>query len=735
MASAGWTPGQLPISAQASLSTSPDRPGVAALGADPARRPPVTPTAQSLFSLLLKFRPLSLCNLSSSREPTPARSKPTSPPHSATPRRASSHHRRLRDRPDPLRQQHRGRPAVCSLASSPWRLKQFLGRRRTPYAGPLHNPGEGLLLLACPPPPCRPDSSSVWRHNDHRRIREVLRRPPLVARSGDLPRPRYRPHTQLEWPATRADQSNRRAGRRRPPEHRSSRREQVHRALRRLGDPLHWRPRCAPASSAALDADAQRIDVAKTIYYRRRAGTLGILEELAADIATLDARCVEFFRRLGRTRHQFDPPLSYRIENPVSWPGRLHLRRASGCRGLIGAYSGTPAGGFADLRNPYAASNTGYAFDEFSYSADLRAALEDRWRRYNIRNLGVFLWWLEAFPIAAATPVAGGGTTASPCFTFDPSGRDMPLFCSRTQRAAAGRRLLTSSLGRELGVALRVGASGCHPSDSLEPAPAQRNPSAPLWQCLLDWPYGRRSKCAGPRLNGFYPPGARPLQLSRWRARRRHHRELQLRAAARHWRRRLQRRHPHPTSVRFGRRHCDRQGGSRRPRTQPSASPPFQTARPTPRFRLTTRSPTPGPTQTLTVPGRHDRSLYSAESGQRPVLRWTEPAPGDMDHHRRRRCRDWNSNRSLCSKDSGLAVRDIVLTGTSRRGLSPHGHARSRHLRLRSALPQSFFETAIDNQAACPHHSMDRRLCQARARHRAPDHRVPFGTRNGGIRH
>ncbi len=187
---------------------------------------------------------------------------------------------------------------------------------------------------------------------------------------------------------------------------------------------------------SCLDADAQRIDVAKTIYYRRRAGTLGILEQLAADIATIDARCVEFFRRLGRTRHQFDPPLSYQIENPISGPIGFTDDSLEVAEGLIGAYSGTPAGGFADLRNRYAASNTGTAFDEFSYTADLRQPLESLgW--YNIRNLGVFLWWLTAFPIAAATPVASTGAAAgnAPCFTFDPSGRDIPLFAP-SQRAA-----------------------------------------------------------------------------------------------------------------------------------------------------------------------------------------------------------------------------------------------------------------------------------------------------------
>src|SRR5215469_12107062 len=60
---------------------------------------------------------------------------------------------------------------------------------------------------------------------------------------------------------------------------------------------------------SSLDARGQRIDVAKTIYYRRRKGTLAVLEEIAANITGWDARVVEFFRRLARTRHNFDPPI------------------------------------------------------------------------------------------------------------------------------------------------------------------------------------------------------------------------------------------------------------------------------------------------------------------------------------------------------------------------------------------------------------------------------------------
>jgi hypothetical protein len=186
---------------------------------------------------------------------------------------------------------------------------------------------------------------------------------------------------------------------------------------------------------ACLDAAAQRIDVAKTVYYRRRAGTVGVLEELAADIASRDARVVEFFRRLGRTRHQFDPPLSYQIENPITGPVGFTGNSLEIAEGLIGAYSGTPAGGFADLRNTYAASNTGSAFDEYAYTADLRAGGQTL-GHYNIRNLGVFLWWLRAFPIAGATPVSNGANP--PCLTFDPTGRTIPLFAPSQRVAETG---------------------------------------------------------------------------------------------------------------------------------------------------------------------------------------------------------------------------------------------------------------------------------------------------------
>src|ERR1700749_3558578 len=58
-----------------------------------------------------------------------------------------------------------------------------------------------------------------------------------------------------------------------------------------------------------LDARGQRLDVAKTIHYRRRKGTVPVLEKIPRDATGWDAPIVESFRRLSRTRHSLDPPV------------------------------------------------------------------------------------------------------------------------------------------------------------------------------------------------------------------------------------------------------------------------------------------------------------------------------------------------------------------------------------------------------------------------------------------
>ena len=152
---------------------------------------------------------------------------------------------------------------------------------------------------------------------------------------------------------------------------------------------------------SALNARARRVDVAKTIYYRRRKGTLRVLEELIGDITGWDGVVVEMFRRLARARHGLDPA-PQRFAAPLT---------------------GTPPGGIADLRNVRGASLAGTAFDEYASTADVR-----RNGRHAIPKLAFHLYRIRAWEVRDVVPVSAGDPSR---FVFDPSGRDVPLFQPR----------------------------------------------------------------------------------------------------------------------------------------------------------------------------------------------------------------------------------------------------------------------------------------------------------------
>ncbi len=180
-----------------------------------------------------------------------------------------------------------------------------------------------------------------------------------------------------------------------------------------------------------LDARGQRLDVANTIDYRRRKGTLGVLEQIASDITGWDAKAVEFFRRLARTRHGLDPAIG-RAATAASDLGQLQLQQAEG---LIGPLTRTPIGGFADLRNVDGARQSRSPFDEFFHTADTRAG-QGLFGWQNIPHLGVFVWRLLSLAVGPVTPVAVQNCPGWCC--FDPTGRDIPLFAPPRTAAAFG---------------------------------------------------------------------------------------------------------------------------------------------------------------------------------------------------------------------------------------------------------------------------------------------------------
>lgn len=156
-----------------------------------------------------------------------------------------------------------------------------------------------------------------------------------------------------------------------------------------------------------LNKRGRRVDVAKTIYYRRRKGTLRVLEELISDISGWEGKIVEQFTRLARSRHRLDP-----YPTP-----------------LAGRYSGTPPGGWADLRKTRPAEISESPFDEFFHTPDVR---KNRGRKglYNIPKLAVHLFRLHSFSLKETSPFSLGDGVR---FTFDPSGRDIPLFIRRNR--------------------------------------------------------------------------------------------------------------------------------------------------------------------------------------------------------------------------------------------------------------------------------------------------------------
>ena len=136
---------------------------------------------------------------------------------------------------------------------------------------------------------------------------------------------------------------------------------------------------------------SRRAEVAHTIGFRRRKGTAAMLEQLARDVTGWDARAVEFFLRLGWTQSM------------------NHLR---------------PDAWYApDLRQWELLERLNTPFDRVAHTVEVRR-IATRQGRYNIPNIGIFLWRLEAYPLtdSPAFPVDNQR------FLFHPLGFDTQLF-------------------------------------------------------------------------------------------------------------------------------------------------------------------------------------------------------------------------------------------------------------------------------------------------------------------
>ncbi|RQO54776.1 hypothetical protein DBR47_22175 [Paucibacter sp. KBW04] len=158
-----------------------------------------------------------------------------------------------------------------------------------------------------------------------------------------------------------------------------------------IGDLIGYRPLHGVVPSVA----SPRAEVAHTIAFRRRKGTALMLEELAQDVSGWPSRAVEFFELLATSQHMRHP--------------RLH---APAC---------------ADLRNEAALLRLGGPFNSTQHLAEMRRP-EAGSGRYNIPNIGLFLWRMQALRLSAQPlrpdPLDGSGRR----WRLNPLGADLQLF-------------------------------------------------------------------------------------------------------------------------------------------------------------------------------------------------------------------------------------------------------------------------------------------------------------------
>ncbi|MGH6846867.1 MAG: hypothetical protein ACREC0_05370 [Methylocella sp.] len=136
-----------------------------------------------------------------------------------------------------------------------------------------------------------------------------------------------------------------------------------------IGDLIGYQPLHGVTPAIA----SPRAEVAHTIGYRRRKGTITVLEQLARDVTGWNATAVEFFQRLIVTQFM------------------NHIRPQC---------LATP-----DFRQWEPLERVGTAFDTIMRSIEVRR-IESTRGRYNIPNIGIFLWTLGPYTLSRSPAVS-----------------------------------------------------------------------------------------------------------------------------------------------------------------------------------------------------------------------------------------------------------------------------------------------------------------------------------------
>lgn len=158
-----------------------------------------------------------------------------------------------------------------------------------------------------------------------------------------------------------------------------------------IGDLIGYRP----LRGLGTELTSPRAEVADTIAFRRRKGTALMLEELAQDVTGWPAHAVEFFEQLTTTQYM----------------KHIRLHAPATC----------------NLRDTAALFRRDGAFNGIAHTAEMRRP-ETGAGRYNIPNIGIFLWRLLSLSLTAVPLTPDAGDASGRKFRFNPLGADMRLF-------------------------------------------------------------------------------------------------------------------------------------------------------------------------------------------------------------------------------------------------------------------------------------------------------------------
>jgi len=231
-----------------------------------------------------------------------------------------------------------------------------------------------------------------------------------------------------------------------------------------IGDLLGARP-IRPVPSAGVSTRAW---VANTIAYRRRKGTALVLEQLARDVTGWPAAAVEFFQRLGTTQH---------MNHVRLLPAATACVREAAAAELAQASAG--------------------AFDSFAHTLEVRNA-DTRGGRFNIPNIGLYLWRLRSQHLGLGAPGAPADMTSADFISarrhaegfwhMHPAGVDAPLF-NRPRTETGGGAITQAAREEHASAPLRELALHAElerlRADEAEPPPRFMTEHDPVLRCFV----------------------------------------------------------------------------------------------------------------------------------------------------------------------------------------------------------------------------------------------------------